>query len=320
MGLRTFLQLTHEVLRSVNSPVQKATVFDAQQAINDSYRDLCQHYNWPWLLDRYDIALEAPYTTGTISVAIGSTTVTGVGTAWNFAAGAAGWWNKKLLLTPNNVGLEIVQFNSATQLTLRFPFTAGAAVVNSGYQVYQDDYPTPVISGHDMVFSNPQWLMMRINKVDSWTMVDKTQFQPFLAVQGPQMVADSGADWNTLSPTYNQPRFRFWPIPNSAQIITMQYYKIPVPLALDADLTILPPEFEEILIKTARFRIKQRFGIQGWMEDQRTAAQALIEFKNRQATAVALDQQVGGGNMRSAGWDPWAFDESMGFYPGHMNP
>jgi len=319
MGLRTFLQLTLELLRETASPTQKATVFDAQQAINDSYRELCQYYNWPWLLDRYDIPIYPGYTTGTISCTVGSTIVTGSGTNWNFAAGTAGWWNKKILMPNTRVGFEIVQFNSATQLTLRYPYNAPTNVVGSEYTIYQDDYPTPVIAGHDMIFTNPQWLQMRLNKVDPWTFKDKTQFMPFMAVQGPRMVTDSGADWNVLSPYYQQPRFQFWPIPNSTQVIVLGYYKNPAPLALDGDFTILPPEFEEVLIKLARFRLKMKFGIQGWMEDQTIAYRTLDQFREKQATSVALDQQVGGAGPWGYN-DAYGLDTALGYYPGNLVP
>lgn len=313
MGLRSFIQMVHELLREVNSPIQRATAFDAQQAINDAYRDIHQFYNWSWLIDRYDIAIQPPYTTGTISVAVGSTAVTGVGTAWSTT-----WFNKKILLSGNNAEFEVASFTSPTTLVLRYPYQSTTNLVAQPYQIFQDDYPVPINSGRDLIILNPMWQWARLDKVDRWTFDDRTQFSRFSAVQGPTIFTDSGTDQNAASPTFQQPRFQFWPIPLSAQNLVLRFYRIPPPLLLDTDMTLLPIEFEEVLIKLGRFRLKRKFGVVGWMEDEKTAMMTLVQFREKQNAQTGYDQRPG-----SIAWpyaDSWATDMSLGSWPGRILP
>ncbi len=64
---------------------------EAQQDffINDTRWQLADHYDWPFYRKTHYFNLTAPYTTGTVNVAEGSTTVTGAGSA-DFSAGMAG--------------------------------------------------------------------------------------------------------------------------------------------------------------------------------------------------------------------------------------
>ena len=89
------------------------------------------------------LLLQAPYTTGTISIARGSTSVVGVGTNWtttNVYGVANVITNGKISLGDGNIyGISAV--GGATTLTLNQRFVADASLpAGSAYTYFQDEY------------------------------------------------------------------------------------------------------------------------------------------------------------------------------------
>lgn len=50
---------------------------------------------------------------------------------------------------------------------------------------------------------------------------------------------------------------KVYPIPNSAYTLSLQYYKKPTTLSADSDVPEVPPEFEELLVLGASYRVLQ---------------------------------------------------------------
>lgn len=312
MGLRTFVQLTAEVYRQVNAPIQRASVFDIQQAINDAYREITQYADWNFLLDRYDIPLWATYSTGTITATPGSTTVTGAGTVWD-----VNWFNKKMLLSGDSEEKEILYFSGPGTAILRYPYNSNLTILTGiGYTIFQDSYPVPISPGRDLMIVNPQFQWARLDKFDKWTFLDRTAFNRFSTDVRPVVYTDDGTDTYSLSSTFGQPKLQFWPRPTAAQDLVLTYFRAATPLALDTDMTILPPEFEEILIKIARFRIKKSNGIPGWMDDEREAFGLLVQMRDKQASSTAFDFRINGGMYPAT--DSYAIDTSFPSWPGRI--
>lgn len=314
MGLRTFQQLTAEVYRQVNAPVQSASIFDIQQAINDAYREITQYADWNFLLDRYDIPLVPSYGTGTVTATQGSTAITSAGGAvWNVA-----WFNRKILITGDSEEKEITAFTGPNSATLRYPYNSTLTVTaNLSYTVFQDSYPIPISPGRDLMIVNPQFQWSRLDKLDKWTFLDRTAFNRFSTDIRPVIYCDDGTDIVSASPTFGQPKVMFWPRPSSAQDLCLWFFRAATPLLLDADRTILPPEFEEILIKISRFRLKKSHGIPGWMDDEKEAFSLLVQMRDKQASSTAFDFRISGGMFPST--DAWATDAAFGgSWPGRL--
>ena len=310
MGYRSFDQLTLELLRDVNDPINRATTFDARQAINDSYREITQFADWQFLLARYDIPLVAAYTTGTVTVAPGSTTVTGSGTTWS-----ASWFNKKIMLTGDPQEKEVALVNSPTQLTLSYPYN-GTLTTYTGlsYTIYQDTYPVPCAPGRDALVLNPTQQWARLLKFDRYTYDNRTAFNRFQTAIGPSIYTEAGTDPYPTSPTFQQMRFEFWPKPTAAQDLVLKYFQTIIPLAAPTDLTVLPPEFDEVLLRLGTYRLKRRFAIPGWADDRTVAMQMLLQFREKNVTQSAMDYQPA-----ASLWpynDPWALDNSLTSWPG----
>lgn len=78
--------------------------------------------------------MAATYSTGTVSVALNGTAVTGVGTAWTTSGLRAGD-----LFNCRGYSVPILSINSATSLTLAYGFPVAVAAGTVYHGVYQDD-------------------------------------------------------------------------------------------------------------------------------------------------------------------------------------
>ena len=319
MGLRTFQQLYMEVLRETDSPARRATLFDAQQGVNDAYRYIFQFADWPWMVDRADIALKNAYQVGTVTVTVGSTTVTGAGTSWITALTPLGQlYNQKILLSGDSEEKEIAAFVSDTQLTLRFPYNSSTltGLTGVGYQIFQDSYPVPCTPGRDLLVLNPQFQYSRLTKLDRYTYDDRTAFNRFQTGTRPMVYAENGIDSNPASPTFGQLLFQLWPRVTQGQDIVLRYYRQFTPLAADGDISVLPPEFEDVLIRQAKYIIKRKYGIPGWMEDKGEAYSMLLQLREKTRQNTALDFAPGA-SLAPAD-DAYAIDTSLVSWPGRI--
>jgi len=319
MAYRTFAQLEAELRRDLTSPLMRATHYDMQQALNDDYRFITQFYNWNFLLDRYDIPLVPSYNTGTVTVAQGSTSVTGTGTSWvTNLTPRNQLYNQKILLTGDNEEKEIASFNSDTSLTLRYPYNSTASTLtNATYMIYQDSFPLPISPGRDLMIVNPVFQWAPLKKWDRVRFDAFTAFYRFQAGLRPILYTDDGVDISS-GPAKGNPKVQFWPLTTAAQDLVLRFFKQFTPLSASTDVTILPPEFEEVLIRLSKARLKQRYGIQGWTDDRSTAMQMLLQFREAQATSPAFEYTKQDGSVGTFN-DPYSIDSSMGYWPGQLS-
>ena len=309
MGYRSFVQLASEVMRQVNFPTFKATTYDCYQAVNDAYREVFQYANWSFTLDRYDIPLAASYSTGTINATNGSTAITGVGTTWS-----ASWFNKKILIAGDPEEKEVASFGGATSLTLRFPLNSTASVLTGiTYTIYQDSYPVPCGQGRDLDIINPQFMWLPVRKWDRYTFDSRTAVSRFQLAVRPLIYTDDGTDTTAASPTFRQQKFQFWPPVLSAQDLVLKYFKSFTALSNDVDQTILPSEFDEVVLKLATLRLKRRFGLVAGWEDS-DAYRLLYQFREKHTVSAAYTNQPGDGIMPAS--DLYSLDLMLGAWPG----
>jgi len=301
------------VWREVNSPLQRATPFEIDEAINDSLREIFTYDNWSFLLDRYDITLFPSYATGTASFTNNSTAFTGTGTTWQTT-----WFNTKIIIVGDTVEKQVTSYSGATAGTLRYPLASTAAsITNVAYTIYQDEYPIPNFSsGRDLIIVNPV-LRYRLRHWPRYTSEDRTVFSRFVSgvrFTGPVHYTDAGADLVSTSPTFGQPLLKVWPPPMVQQNLIVIFYRGFVPLVADTDTTILPPEFEEILIGLASYRLKRRYGVPGWMEDHQVANRRLYQMKAMQRTQASYDYTTEFGSYPV--YDPYQTDLDLVIWPG----
>jgi len=310
MAYRNFLQLTSEVMRFLDDFKERAEVWAVQQTLNDALLEICQFHNWNFLIDRYDIGVSDAYSTGLVSATQGSNVLTLSGGTWNTS-----WFNKKILMTGTNAEKEVSTFSQVGgqwQANLRFPWNS-ASVASSAYVIYQDEYPVPMQNGRDILMLNPL-LRYRLKKLDRYSAEDRTVFARFTFGVRPTHYSDGGADTEPTSPTYNQARLKLWPPVNTAQDLILLFYKTPTPMIQDTDTTVLPNEFEEILIKLALYRIRKSIGSPGWMDDHQDAMRSLLQMREKHSMQGSYDYSV----QFSAYpyFDSYATDAALGSWPG----
>ena len=128
--------------------IREATGITATNNIVDRYLNTALHdihLNWdlPWSIRRATLVTQNDYTTGTISVNQGSTSVTGVSTAWatNNAFGVANARDGgKVVLGSVGDGIYLVSgAPTALAMTLNTRFT-GSDLSASSYTYFEDEY------------------------------------------------------------------------------------------------------------------------------------------------------------------------------------
>lgn len=134
-------ELITAILRATGhgTPTQEVTKRAAiLQFLNNRYQDVLVGRHWRWGQASFDFNLEAPYSTGTISLTQGSQTVTGTGT--DFSANIEA---KSLLTIPgSSVVYHVLSVESTTSLTLETKF-AEDDVTDSAFVIYQNQYRLP---------------------------------------------------------------------------------------------------------------------------------------------------------------------------------
>lgn len=141
----TFADLFTGLMNAVRSDTsQTATISQAKRSINIALQDihLGFDYKFPWAERSGLLITQAQYSTGTVSISQGSTTLTGSGTAWN-TANAFGVNNMrangKIRIAGSLTPYTISSVGSDTGAVLSSRFTESDVVAQT-YLYYEDEY------------------------------------------------------------------------------------------------------------------------------------------------------------------------------------
>ena len=144
----TFADLYTLVLNQVRSQTSQAsTLSQAKRAVNMALQDmhLGTDYQFYWAERQASLILQPPYSTGTVAITAGGTTVTGTDTLWNTAGTygtnniEVGW---KIVFSGTNVPYRVSAIASDTSLTLNETYV-GATLTAGSYSCYKDEYALP---------------------------------------------------------------------------------------------------------------------------------------------------------------------------------
>lgn len=108
------------------------------QFINNTYQEVHTGYFWRWTKSVIDFNLEAPYSTGTVSVTNGLDTVTGVGTAFSAVMAPKAMFH----LQPSDVIYRTGSVDGMTSLTLETAFSEDSAT-DSEFEILFPVYKLP---------------------------------------------------------------------------------------------------------------------------------------------------------------------------------
>lgn len=143
---QTFLDLYTDLLNRMRADATTATqIVLAKRYINIANQDVHVQQNWPWAERRTVLQTHAPYTTGTVSIALAArTTVTGVSTLWNTTVTGMGFTNARAggrMVFAGALDPYVVDSVSAdTTLTLTDRWLGDTALSGATYTYYEDEY------------------------------------------------------------------------------------------------------------------------------------------------------------------------------------
>ena len=148
-----------------------ATEQQAKRYVNIALQDIHvgTDYVFPWTERRAFITTHAPYSTGTLSVAAGSTTLTGSGTLWN-TANAYGQNNlrpgAKITISGGTDIYRIATVVSDTSATLETRYVATADASAATYVSFDDEYAlaTDFARPIDFQMFSPEWNIAILNR------------------------------------------------------------------------------------------------------------------------------------------------------------
>lgn len=144
--VRTFSDIYTEILNKMRQPTNVTAIINqAKRYANTGLHDMVFgfEYKLPWLERQSHLIVQAPYSTGTVAITQGSTTLTGTSTLWT-TANAYGVNNArttgKLNLGDSNI-YTISAVGGAGSITLSQRYVASTDLAaGSSYTYFEDEY------------------------------------------------------------------------------------------------------------------------------------------------------------------------------------
>lgn len=229
---KTFSDLYTSLLNKVREQTSvAATSNQAKAYINTGLQDMHIGYGerFPWAERKGRITTQAPYSTGTVSISKGSSTLTGSGTLWNtnnsFSVKNARKTGRIVFAGQNTV-YDLSAVNSDTSITLDSPFVGDTQTAVT-YLYFEDEYD---VSADFLRPLDAQFFDLQ----QSIRIMDRTRFRreyPRNATTGKPKVAcivDRAFDASTVPVR----RVQFWQPPDDEYSIPYSF--VTNKLAVDA--------------------------------------------------------------------------------------
>lgn len=273
------------------------------QALNTAHLEIHGSYDWPWAYKETNINVNPSYTTGTISVNVGSPYVAGAGTAW-----ATGWENKRIRLD-NNQDWPIAAVTGLGTLTLSQPYHGAANLSGASYVIYQDVFtmPSDFEPGKDLILLQPD-VRIRVRHIPRLALETQSVVLKSLFTNIAMGYSDQGRD---ASGNY---LIRIIPPPTNTNSLRLVYKARPADFAALSDISWLPQTYQDILELVAEAEVKRTHGVPGWEAPAAIAARKRVELR-RQVISTPSDNrstEFGGSSLgdSSISWrgltiSPW---------------
>ena len=293
----TFRDIYTEVLNRMRQLTTQSSIIEqAKRYVNTALYDMVIgfEYKLPWLEREAFLTTMAPYTTGTVAITRGSTSLVGVSTAWD-TVNAYGVANArstgKITLGDNNI-YTIASVDSATGITLNQRYIADSDLAaGATYTYFEDEYALasdflkpidyrrfsaalniPIIGRHDFRRLYPRPNVSGMPRAA--TLYDK----PFASTSTPQI------------------HVQFYPYPNAVLMIPYAYVTSNLAvstagveaaqMSADTDEPILPIRYRHAIVLHA---------IAQWYRDKKDDTRsepAKAEYQDEVSRLVG-DQRIG---------------------------
>lgn len=295
----------------------------ARQWVSHAFRRLSERRLWSWLYKEGAFYFPAAYTTGTVAVALNTTTVTGTGTAWDLSM------EGRQIRISANTPLYTIQSVDAVAQTLELDRNwLSTTVTAAAYSIYSA-YPTVPSDFHSfitVVDMAQGWQLPwnigqdELDRIDPWR---TNSGVPWLL-----SFHDNYAGTTATVITPPLPRYEAWPHQLAARTLSFLYETRAVDLQ-DSGAALPRYIRGDILLEMALEECAQWPGPStekknpyfqlGLADRHRTRAEQLIAEAQRQ------DEEVSMYNVRYQGWaqmpfsidsmgDAWAQSHDVGAY------
>jgi len=293
----TFSDLYTDLMNRVRVTTgQTATDTQAKRYINTALHDmhLGFDYKLPWCERQSTLITMAPYTTGTVSISVGSTTLTGSSTAWN-TANSYGVNNMraggKVTVSGTTDIYRVSSVASDTSATLATRYVASSAASGAEYRYFEDEYALA------SDFLRPVDFQKFSDSYDI-PIISRTEFRrrfPRPNVSGRPKVAclmDEGFSGSTTPVR----KVVFYPYPDAAYIIPYAYITNAVGVSsAGANLTSLSSDTDEPIVPLRYRHAIVLHALANWYRDKKDDARAesakaeYIDIMNR----IVADHDIG---------------------------
>ena len=260
------------IRESINTMIASSpqiSTADLNNIIKHTHRAMATAFQWSYRKRDKVIQTVAPYSTGTVTVTAGSSTVTGAGTVWT--AGMAG---RQIRIAGENTFFWVVSVDAALQtlvlgdgtLTAVNWVAAGGALKT--YSIFQDQ------------FAVPSDVAVILYSVRDWPMAESSEGE--IDGQDPQRTSTGIPDrwyWARAN-IASQVESRFvglWQVPNAAMTFRMPYLIEPQDMTAEGDLPVCPSEVLELAAgaRACAF-LHARTGDERWSRQFLALQQALM--------------------------------------------
>lgn len=273
-----------------------ATETQAKRYINIALQDIHigTDYTFPWTERRAFLTTKAPYTTGTVSIAAGSTSLTGASTLWN----TANTYNQnnmrvgsKLTIAGGTDIYRVTAVASDTAATLEARYVASSDASAAEYRAFEDEYAlaSDFLRPIDFALFSSDW---------SIPLLDRKEFRR-LHVRGNISGKPTSASILDLSFSGSTTPVRkvvLYPYPDQVYIIPYSYVTSNLvvtsagveqsAMSSDTDEPIMPLRYRHVIVLHA---------LMNWYRDKRDDArsqEAKAEFGELMSRMIS-DHDVG---------------------------
>lgn len=295
--LTTFEDLYNDLAQRVRVNVSDATTLaQLKRYVNIGLHDMHVGFNYkfPWCERQATLIVQAPYTTGTVSISVGSTSLTGSSTAWNTANSysvnnmrAGG----KVTIAGTSDIYRVSSVTNDTSATLATRYVASSNASAASYTYFEDEYTLA------SDFLRPVDVQV-FSQAYNIPIISRPEFRrryPRPNISG-KPIAACILDEGFSSSTTPVRRVMFYPYPDTAMILPYAYITNAVGvdasgnnltnLASTTDEPIVPLHYRHLINLNASYHWY------AWKKDDARAQLAKAEYVEL-ATRIVEDMDIG---------------------------
>lgn len=200
--------------------------------------DISSRYPWPWLITNGFIQTVTDITAGTVTTIAGSTSITGLGTAFTTANAT----NRYIQVANDTNWYEVVSV-SGQVLTVNVPVVASAGGLTYILRTTYYDLPSNCMEVYDVRQTNTPL------KLTCLGLYALDLYQPDInTTSNPTAYFLFGVDPSLAVSAVKQTQMGFFPCPDAVYNMQIRYLQEMTDLSATTDITIIPPQSVGVLL------------------------------------------------------------------------